>query len=153
MKISTQPRFRFTALTLNKRLLKKWVNPSLFDNFQREQIFRKHRTISTNKRTKRIELTPILEYNLFKNRQQPSPLLYSIGIRPARNSRLTHRKTNYEIARCASVFAWSYLSGRSPEQLVLNIFVQHQRFAVFSPYNIDIWPTCNSRLTQRETNY
>ena len=43
-------------------------------------------------------------------RQQPSPLMYSIDIWPARNSRLTQRETNHYIARCASVLAWSYLA-------------------------------------------
>ena len=66
------------------------------------------------------------------NRQQPSPLLYSIDIWPARNSRLTPREL--KIARCASVLAWSYLAGRSPEQLVLELFAQHQRFTVCFPY-------------------
>ena len=31
----------------------------------------------------------------YATRRQPSPLLYSIDIRPARNSRLTQRETNY----------------------------------------------------------
>ena len=53
-----------------------------------------------------------------------------IEIWPARNSRLTQRETNYYIARCASVFAWSYLAGRLPEQLVIDLFALHQRFAV-----------------------
>ena len=35
-------------------------------------------------------------------RQQPLPLLYSIDIWPARNSRLTQRETNHYITRCAS---------------------------------------------------
>ena len=52
-------------------------------------------------------------------RQQPSPLLYSIDIRPARNSRLTQRETNHYIARCASVLAWFYLAERFPAQLVV----------------------------------
>ena len=63
-------------------------------------------------------------------RQQPSPLLYSIAIRPARNSRLTQRETNHCITRCASVSAWSYLAGRLPKQLVIDLFAQHQRFDV-----------------------
>ena len=33
------------------------------------------------------------------NRQQPSPLLYSIDIWPARNFRLTQRETNHYIAQ------------------------------------------------------
>ena len=53
-------------------------------------------------------------------RQQPSPLLYSIDIWPARNSRLTQLETNYYITRCASVLAWSYFAGRSPERLVID---------------------------------
>ena len=46
------------------------------------------------------------------NRQQPSPLLYSLDIWPARNSKLTQRETNPYITRCASasVLAWSYLA-------------------------------------------
>ena len=52
-------------------------------------------------------------------RQQPSQLLYSIDIWPARNSRLTQRETNYYITRCASELAWLYLAGRSPGQLVI----------------------------------
>ena len=67
------------------------------------------------------------------NRQQPSPLLYSIDIWPARNSRLTQGETNHYITRCASVLAWSYLAGRSPEQLVIDLFAQHQRFDVCCP--------------------
>ena len=59
------------------------------------------------------------------HRQQPSLLLYSIDNWPASNSRLTQRETNYYIARCARV---------SPEQLVIDLFVQHQRFAVCCPY-------------------
>ena len=39
------------------------------------------------------------------NRQQPSPLLYSIEIWPARNSRLTQRETNHYITRCANELA------------------------------------------------
>ena len=66
-------------------------------------------------------------------RQQPSPLLYSIDIWPARNSRLTQRETNHYIARCASVLAWSCFAGRSPIQLVIDLFAQHQRFAVCCP--------------------
>ena len=67
-------------------------------------------------------------------RQQPSPLLYSIDIWPARNSRLTQRETNHYIARWTSMLAWSYLAGGSPEQLVTDLFAQHQRFAVCCPY-------------------
>ena len=37
---------------------------------------------------------------------------------------LTQRETNYYIARCAS----------SPEQLVIDLFGLHQRFAVCCPY-------------------
>ena len=66
-------------------------------------------------------------------RQQLSPLLYSIDIWPARNSRLTQRETNYYIARCISVLAWSYLAGGSPEQLIIDVFAQHQLFAVCCP--------------------
>ena len=43
------------------------------------------------------------------------------------------RETNHYIARCASVLARSYLAGRSPEQLVIDLFAQHQRFAVCCP--------------------
>ena len=57
-------------------------------------------------------------------RQQPSPLLYSIDIWHARNSRLTQRETNHYIARRASVLAWSYLAGRLPEQLDIDPFAQ-----------------------------
>ena len=63
-------------------------------------------------------------------RQQPSPLLYSIDIWPARNSRLTQRETNHYINRCASELAWPYLAGSSPGELVIDLFAQHQRFAV-----------------------
>ena len=63
-------------------------------------------------------------------RQQPSPLLYSIDIWPARNSRLTQRETNHYITRCANELAWPYLAGRSPGQLVIDLFARHQRFAV-----------------------
>ena len=63
-------------------------------------------------------------------RQQPSPLLYSIDIWAARNSRLTQRETNHYISRCASELAWPYLAGSSPGQLVIDLFAQHQRFAV-----------------------
>ena len=63
-------------------------------------------------------------------RQQPSPLLYSIDILPARNSRLTQRETNHYITRCASELAWPYLAESSPGQLVIDLFAQHQRFAV-----------------------
>ena len=34
------------------------------------------------------------------------------------------------------MLAWSYLAGRSPEQIVLEPFAQHQRFAVCGPYVI-----------------
>ena len=63
-------------------------------------------------------------------RQQPSPLLYSIEIWPARNSRLTQRETNHYITRCASVLACAW---RSPEQLVIDLFALHQRFALCCP--------------------
>ena len=63
------------------------------------------------------------------NRQQPSPLLYSIGIWPARNSRLTQRETNHYITRCASELAWLYLAGSSPGQLIIELFSQHQRLS------------------------
>ena len=53
------------------------------------------------------------------NRQQPSPLLYSIEIWPARNSRLTQRETNHYITRCTSELAWPYLAGSSSGQLVI----------------------------------
>ena len=59
------------------------------------------------------------------HRHQSSPLLYSIEIWPARNSRLTERETNHYIAPCASVLAWCYLAGRLPEQLVIDHFAQH----------------------------
>ena len=72
-------------------------------------------------------------FEIFTNRQQSSPLLYSIDIWPARNSRQAQRQTNHYIARCASVLAWSYLAGRSPEQLVIDLYAQHQRFAVCCP--------------------
>ena len=52
---------------------------------------------------------------------------------PASRSRLTQRETNNYVARCASVLAWSYLAARSPEQLVIDLFEQHQRFAVCCP--------------------
>ena len=55
-------------------------------------------------------------------RQQPSPLLYSIDIWPARNSRLTQRETNHYITRCASELAWPYLAGSLPGQLVIDLF-------------------------------
>ena len=55
------------------------------------------------------------------NRQQPSPLLYSIDIWPARNSRLTQRETNHYITCCTSELAWPYLADSSPEQLVLDL--------------------------------
>ena len=61
-------------------------------------------------------------------RQQPSFLLYSIDIWPALNSRITQCETNYYIARCASVSAWCYHAGGSPEQLFIEIFAQHQQF-------------------------
>ena len=64
------------------------------------------------------------------NRQQPSPLLYSIDIWPARNSRLTQREPNHYITRCPSELAWPYLAGSSPGQLVIDLFAQHQRFIV-----------------------
>ena len=67
-------------------------------------------------------------------RQQPSPLLYSIDIWPAHNSRLTQRETNHYIARCASVLAWSYLAGRLPEELVIDLFAQHQRCCPWATY-------------------
>ena len=73
-------------------------------------------------------------YSKFDYRQQLSPLLNSIKFWPARNSRLTQRETNLYIARCPSVLAWSYLAGRSPEQLVIDLFAQHQRFAVYCPF-------------------
>ena len=66
-------------------------------------------------------------------RQQPSLLLYSIDTWPVRNSRLTQRETYHYIARCTSVLAWSYLAGSLPEQLVIDLFAQHQRFAVCCP--------------------
>ena len=53
-----------------------------------------------------------------------------IDIWPARNSRLTQRETNHYISRCASELAWLYLAGSSPGQLVIDLFAQHQRFAV-----------------------
>ena len=65
---------------------------------------------------------PLTSYN----RQQPSPLLYSIGIWPARNSRLTQRETNHYITRCTSELAWPNLAGSSPGQLVIDHFAQHQ---------------------------
>ena len=64
------------------------------------------------------------------NRQQPSPLLYSIDTWPAGNSRLTQRETNHYITRCASEIAWPYLAGSSPGQLVIYLFAQHHLFAV-----------------------
>ena len=64
------------------------------------------------------------------NRQQSSPLLYCIDIWPARNSGLTERETNYYIARFARVLAWSYFAGRSPAQLAIDLFGQHQRFVL-----------------------
>ena len=64
------------------------------------------------------------------DKQQPSPLLYSTDIWPARNSRLTQCETNHYIARCTSMLAWSYLAGGSPEQLVIDLFAPHQRFAI-----------------------
>ena len=72
-------------------------------------------------------------YHRTANRQQPVPLLYSIDIWPARISRLTQRETNHYITRCACVLAWSYLAGGSPEQLVIDLFALHQRFAVCCP--------------------
>ena len=71
-----------------------------------------------------------------RNRQQPSPLLYSIDIWPARNSRLTQRETNHYLTRCANVLAWSYLAGRLPEQLVTYLLALHQQFAVCCPCNM-----------------
>ena len=68
------------------------------------------------------------------NWQQPSQLLYSIDILPARNSRLTQRETNHYITRCTSVLAWSYIAGGSPEQLVIDLFAHYQRFAVCCPF-------------------
>ena len=68
--------------------------------------------------------------------QQPSPLLYSIDIWPARNSRLTaltQREMNHCLGRCTIVLAWFYLAGSSPEQQVIDLFAQHQRFAVCCP--------------------
>ena len=41
------------------------------------------------------------------HRKQLSPLLYSIDIWPARNSRLTQCERNHYIIRCASVLAWT----------------------------------------------
>ena len=47
-----------------------------------------------------------------------------------RNSRLTQRETYHYIARYASALAWPYLAGSSPGQLSIELFTQHQRFAV-----------------------
>ena len=77
-----------------------------------------------------------LKLHVGDNRQQPSPLIRSIEISPARNSRLTQHETNQYIARCVSVLAWCCLAGRSPVRLVTDLFAQHQRFrfVVCCPY-------------------
>ena len=38
------------------------------------------------------------------------------------------------VSHCASVFAWSYLAGNWPEQLVIELFAQYQQFVVCCPY-------------------
>ena len=53
--------------------------------------------------TKQVRLKNALN----TQRQQTPPLLYSIDIWPARNSRLKQPETNLYIARCASVLAWT----------------------------------------------
>ena len=63
--------------------------------------------------------------------------MYSVDIWPVRKSRLIQRETNHYLARCASVLAWSYLAGRSPEQLVIDLFAQHHRFVVGCPLEIN----------------
>ena len=88
-----------------------------------------------------------LQMQLTTYRQQPLPLLGIIDIRPARNSRLTQRETNHYIARCASVFAWSYLAGRLPEQLVIDLFAQHQRFVVCYPQSTNLLTSYSLRFT------
>ena len=81
-----------------------------------------------------INLGRILVYNTtmhidYGNKQQLSPLLNSVDILPARNSRLTKRETNPHLAHCPCLLAWSYHAGRrrspskrSHEQIALRAF-------------------------------
>ena len=73
-----------------------------------------------------MEITFLKLKWFWRYRQQPSPLLYSIDIWPARNSRLAQCETNHNIARCTSMLAWSNIAGRSPTQLVVDLFAKHQ---------------------------
>ena len=66
---------------------------------------------------------------------------------PARNSRLTQRETNHNITCCASVLAWSYLAGSSPEQLFIDLFALHQQFAVCCS-----WPYIQSTAARSSEN-
>ena len=43
-------------------------------------------------------------------------------IQPACNSRQTQREMNHHLAQCASFLAWCYLAGRSPTQLIIDLF-------------------------------
>ena len=92
----------------------------------------------------------------FHNRQQRSPLLYSIGIWPARNSRLTQSETNHYITRCASVLAWSYLAFQKSADLrgkcapsyvtFLTVSQKWQNLSDFDAYhhygNVRSYPDC-----------
>ena len=83
-------------------------------------------------------------------RNQQKTTVYSIDIWPAGNSILEKRETNLYIVRCASVLAWSYLSGSQPEQLVIiDLFTQHQRFAVCCTQLDSLWKLLSWTVNQR----
>ena len=74
------------------------------------------------------------------NRQQQSPLLCSIAIWPARNSRLTQREKNHYmfVMKLPPFFQQACFSQKRIRSyivlpLVIDLFAQQQRFAVCCP--------------------
>ena len=43
-------------------------------------------------------------------------------------------RNHHYIARCASMLAWCYVAGHRTAQLVIDLFVKHQRFTVCCPF-------------------
>ena len=118
-----------TVSFIQERLLGSW-----FYSWRKSKLFKNAYSKYCSKPTTKLMLYNLLRYftnlPLSYNRQQPSPLLYSIDIWPTRNSRLKQRETNHYITRCANELAWPYLAGRSPGQLVIDLFAKRQQFAV-----------------------
>ena len=66
---------------------------------------------------------------------------------------LVNRALNWSQIEIRQVGLWNSLLGKKSISRILQRILDHRQQPSPLLYRIDIWPACNSRLTQRETNH